>query len=198
MVAGMDNAVQAAGRCNRNGEQEGQAPVYLIHCSDEKLNRLPEILAAKTASLQLFSQFQTNPQAFEYSLSSDAAISQYYQNLFGACVEQDYALPDGTTLFDLLSVNDKFANEFYSETRFGLKQAFHTAGQKFQVFSQETTDIIVPYGEGSSLIMDLFSASSQYDLGLQKEILKKAKLYTVSIYQFQKERLERQDRKSVV
>ena len=40
--------------------------------------------------------------------------------------------------------------------------------------------------------MDLFSASSQYDLGLQKEILKKAKLYTVSIYQFQKERLERQ------
>ena len=192
MVAGMDNAVQAAGRCNRNGEQEGQAPVYLIHCSDEKLNRLPEILAAKTASLQLFSQFQINPQAFEYSLSSDAAISQYYQNLFGACVEQDYVLPDGTTLFDLLSVNDKFANEFYSETRFGLKQAFHTAGQKFQVFSQETTDIIVPYGEGSSLIMDLFSASSQYDLGLQKEILKKAKLYTVSIYQFQKERLERQ------
>lgn len=190
MVAGMDNAVQAAGRCNRNGEQEGQAPVYLIHCSDEKLNRLPEILAAKQASEQLFSEFHRNPQAFGYSLSSDAAISRYYQNLFGACQNQDYTLSDGTTLYDLLSVNEKFANEFYTEARFGLKQAFHTAGQKFQVFSQETTDIIVPYQEGESLIKDLFSASAQYDLGLQKEILKKAKLYTVSVYQFQKEQLE--------
>lgn len=192
MVAGMDNAVQAAGRCNRNGEQEGQAPVYLIHCSDENLNRLPEILAAKTASLQLFSQFRTNPQAFEYSLSSDAAISQYYQNLFGACVDQDYTLPDGTTLFDLLSVNQKYAtSELYTESRFGLRQAFYTAGQKFQVFSQETTDIIVPYGEGSSLIAELTSDSARNDVYMQKEILKKTKLYAVPVYQYQKEQLER-------
>ena len=34
LTAGMDNIVQAAGRCNRNGESRELAPVYLVLCED--------------------------------------------------------------------------------------------------------------------------------------------------------------------
>ena len=47
LLAGMDNAVQTAGRCNRNGESEEPALVYLITCSDESLSVLREIQDAK-------------------------------------------------------------------------------------------------------------------------------------------------------
>lgn len=194
MVAGMDNAVQAAGRGNRNGERQGQAPVYLVNCSDEKLGRLPEIQAAKTATLQLLSEFEKDSQRFDHNLASEKSIAFYYHNLYDAMPEgsQDYGIEEGTTLFDLLSVNDKYANEFYDEMRFGLKQAFHLAGSRFQVFSQETTDILVPYGKGISLIESMNSEKFLYQPSLQKKILEQAKSYTISVYHFQQEQLERQ------
>ena len=38
LTAGMDNAVQTAGRCNRNGESAEPASAYLLTCSDENLS----------------------------------------------------------------------------------------------------------------------------------------------------------------
>lgn len=85
LAAGMDNAIQAAGRCNRNGEAPIPSPVFLLNCSDENLGRLPEIQAAKTASLQLLSAFHEDPAQFGNALSSPQCISRYYQNLYGGC-----------------------------------------------------------------------------------------------------------------
>ena len=194
LLAGMDNAVQAAGRCNRNGESEEPVPVYLVACGDENLSMLREIRDAKTAALQLLSAFRQDPEAFDGDLASDAAINCYYKNLYGGMRggAQDYPRRKEPSLFDLLSVNDAYAAGQPDMEKFGLHQAFQEAGAAFQVFSQDTTDVLVPYGEGAEIIAELGSSAVRQDWKKQKELLEQAKPYTVSLYQYQLELLEKQ------
>ena len=195
LTAGMDNAVQAAGRCNRNGESAKPVPVYLITCSDERLRVLREIQEAKTATLQLLSAFCRDPEPFDGDLASDTAIACYYRNLYGGMAKgaQDYPQKRGPSLFDLLSVNDAYAAGQADIEKFGLHQAFKTAGDAFKVFDQETVDVLVPYEEGARMIADLGSVAIQRDGKKQKELLEQAGRYTVSLYQYQLESLEKQD-----
>ena len=194
LTAGMDSAVQAAGRCNRNGESEAPAPAYLLTCSDENLSMLREIQNAKTAALQLLSAFRRDPAQFDGDLASDAAIACYYQNLYHGMAggAQDDPLKGRKTLFDLLSVNETYAAGWPGMEQFGLHQAFKEAGRVFQVFAQDTTDVLVPYGKGAEIIAELGSPAVQRDWKKQKELLEQAKPYTVSLYRYQRELLEQQ------
>ncbi len=194
LLAGMDNAIQSAGRCNRNGESIEPVPVHLITCSDESLSMLREIRDSKTAALQLLSAFRRDPKAFDEDLASDAAINCYYKNLYSGMEgkAQDYPREKKPSLFDLLSVNDAYAAGQPGMEQFGLHQAFKEAGAAFQVFDQDTTDVLVPYGEGAKIIAELGSAAVRQDWKKQKELLEQAKPYTVSLYQYQLELLEKQ------
>ena len=194
LTAGMDNAVQTAGRCNRNGESEDPVPVYLITCSDENLSVLREIQDAKTSALQLLSAFRLNPTQFEEDLASDAAIACYYENLYGGmrAQAQDYPRGKKPSLFNLLSVNDAYTAGQSGMGRFGLHQAFKEAGCAFQVFDQDTTDVLVPYGAGAEIIAELGSSTAQGDWERQKELIDQSKPYTISLYQYQRELLEKQ------
>jgi CRISPR-associated endonuclease/helicase Cas3 len=53
-LAGMDNAAQTAGRCNRNGSY-GLCRVYIINISDENISRLEEIRTAQDITRQIIS-----------------------------------------------------------------------------------------------------------------------------------------------
>ena len=194
LTAGMDSAVQAAGRCNRNGESEKPAPVYLLTCSDENLSVLQEIQDAKTAALQLLSAFRREPEVFNHDLASSAAIACYYKNLYGGMKgkAQDYPRGKKSSLFDLLSVNEAYTVGWPGMEQFGLHQAFKEAGRAFHVFDQDTTDVLVHYRAGAELIAALGSSSVRQDWKKQKELLEQAKPYTVSLYQYQRELLETQ------
>ena len=70
---------------------------------------------------------------------------------------QDYPLPElGTSLLDLLSVNRVFRSRCQTAGAYILGQAFQTAGKRFRVFEDNTTDVLVPFGEGAQLIAALF------------------------------------------
>ena len=194
LTAGMDSIVQAAGRCNRNGESETPCPVYAVNCTDEKLGMLRDIQRGKDAALALMNAFGASPERFGSSLFSDASIQYYYSVLYRdmAAGEQDYYIPDQkATLLDLMALNKKYADERCADASFFfLRQAFKTAGQYFSVFDEDTTDILVPYGDGRRLVAELCSERCQYDVSCRAAVLKELHAYSVSIYQHQKKQLE--------
>lgn len=193
LLAGMDSVVQTAGRCNRNRERSEAAFVYVVTPVDEDLRRLPDIKRAGDASLELLTAFGQEPEQFGNDLASDAAIRFYYRRLYAGMPAgfQDDALADGNTLYSLLSLNERYAQEKMRE-RYHLNQAFLTAGRQFQVFDSDTVDVVVPHGEGAELIAALEGERAQRDMAYVKKLLEKLKPYTVSLFQYQRQLLEKQ------
>ena len=194
LTAGMDSIVQAAGRCNRNGESSTPSPVYIVNCTDEKLGKLQDIQRGKTATLSLLNKFQGEADSFRGDLSSDVAIRYYYKAFYSdlACHACDYLLPNlQTTMLDLLSENVKFISRGGAEIEnWGLRQAFQTAGKAFSVFDENTVDVLVPYKEGAALISQMCEARCASDPAYCESLIKRAAAYTVSLYDYQRRQLE--------
>lgn len=195
VAAGMDNLAQAAGRCNRNNDFHGIRPVYIVNLNQEaeKLGMLQEIAAAQRHAMQQLRSFAQAPAQFAHDPLNAASIDAYYRRLF-----QDddirkqfgfpHTFPDKKTenLFDLLATNEEHTKRVDFKGKYFLNQAFQTAGQAFQVFDENTTDIIVPYNEEArTLIADLFSEQAVYNLAFVKQSIEKAKPYTISIWEYQ-------------
>ena len=202
LTAGMDNIVQAAGRCNRHGESKEPVPVYVIACQREELKHLPEIRRAKEAACALLQTFQKHPERFDHDLFSDAAIRQYYRSLYAKEDEEKVSRQNGlvqvdgviTSLFSLLSTNKDFVDAAFGTEceQYTLRQAFRTAGKNFSVFEENTVDVLVPYGEGKDLVLELGSLLLPYDLGEIKQVLERVKRYTVSLYEWQRKILDQE------
>ena len=195
LLAGMDNAVQAAGRCNRNRESQQPAPVYLLQCADEQLTMLKDIQSARDASQALLEEFSQHPQRYRNDLSSDEAIRFYYNYLYrqmpGGAQDFPVRLKGGSldTIFNLLSQNTHQLSPA-QPLQFCLHQDFQTAGRAFRVFDQNTTDVLVPFDlEAEQLISDLCSERAAYDMEWVHTLLDAAKPYTISLYQWQLEHL---------
>ena len=176
---------------------ECAAPVYAVNCADETLGHLLDIQRGKTATLELLEAFRTEPERFGGDLFSSDAIRYYYRALYRDMAKeaQDYPVDQlGTTLFDLMGTNEKYADEDCTDVEgFVLWQALKTAGQEFSVFDENTTDVIVPYGRGKQLITELCSERCRVDPAYRAALLKEANGFTVSLYSHQKKRLEQEN-----
>lgn len=188
VLAGLDNILQTAGRCNRNGEFGKLCPVYIINLQGENLANLRDIEDAQVALRSVLS-------AYGEALTSQEAISAYYQKLYKEMPEgaQDYSVPsENTTLFSLLSDNRPSLHRTKADAparHYLIRQAFKTAGKVFQVFEKDTTDILVPFGKGAEIIKKLSSDEANHDLAYRKALLKEAKPYVVSIFDYELQRL---------
>ena len=108
---------------------------------------------------------------------------------------QDYPIKKRrTTLFDLLSGNNKYITPADQETNeYYLRQAFKEAGELFQVFDEDSMTVIVPYSaEGKELVSELRGMQAFANVGYRKELLEKAKSYAVSLYGYQIKKLEKE------
>lgn len=194
LMAGMDSCVQAAGRCNRNGEKES-GTVYILNCTDERLSMLEEIRRGKDATGELFYDYSRDPARFRNDLSSEEAIRRYYMNYYRSLprgYQDDMISGKKASVYSLLSSNIAYVSAMgrQSERPHLLHQAFREAGRYFHVFDEETCDVIVPYGDGRMIISDLLSERAAFDSRYRKKCLKAARGYTVTLYPEQKRMLE--------
>ena len=190
-MAGLDSILQAAGRCNRNGESKEPKNVYVYPIADEPgLDCLRDIKLGKDITRQLVSM---NPDA---DLMSDSMIDEYYRSYFNCqCGEMmDYKINDHETAYELLSTNQSRRREYkdrkgrqYSHI---FAQAFQTVSDEFRVVDQKTTDIVVQYGEAKELIGRL----NEEEVDTQIKILRQLQDYSVSLFDSELQRLDEDGR----
>ena len=60
------------------------------------------------------------------------------------------------------------------------------------MFDTDTTDAIVPYKEGKEIIQALLSLDISAHMEEAQQLIHRAKQYTVSLYQYEKDQLEKQ------
>ena len=188
-LAGMDNAAQAAGRCNRNGEYHRECPVYVLKLYEEALGSLTEIKEAQCISEQIFGS------AEDADFLCVPLMSDYFRRLYQNAQHRNqrnllrYPLPETTDqdLINLLSLNQHRNKEK------GMKycgQAFKTAGRLFEVIDSNTTDVLVPYNEeAETIIVQLGSEQNPHEL---MKLLRQAQKYAVSIYSGTEQALQRE------
>lgn len=173
-LAGIDSAVQAAGRCNRHGENSEPCPVYLIKLKEERIGSLEEISSAQGITQQM-------AESGRYpDISSPSAVSDYFRKLYD--YEKDklsYPVPERETLLNYLSLNKNRYEALPGKTCSKFEsQAFKTAGSLFRVIDDNTQGVIVPYNEEA---MELIS---KLELGTENTsaLLRKAQKFTVNVY----------------
>lgn len=189
-LAGMDNAAQAAGRCNRSGEYQRECPVFILKLWEESLGSLSEIKEAQAISAEMLSA-----QA-EADFLSVPVMSDYFGKLYRSAQNRNhrdllrYALPNPTDrdLLNLLSHNSERINGNRNPHLQFCGQAFRTAGRLFQVIDSDTTNVIVPYNEeAEELILRLGSEDNPAEA---VKLLRKAQKYAVSLYAGAKQKLD--------
>ena len=194
LLAGMDNIVQATGRENRNREFDGIAPGYIVRLKGEFLKGLSEIEDAKNAAADLLVKYRNNPQIYD-DLMSAKAVNEYYKSLYEnvkSGYHDFYIESVRDSILNLMSCNENVDSGKIPEyNKYFMHQALKTAGGLFTVFDESSIDIIVPYDRGKEIIQKIFAVGDK-DYEKLKAILKEAKLYTVSLFKYQKIKLEEQ------
>ena len=145
-MAGLDSIMQAAGRCNRNGESVEPKNVYVypLKAEDSMERYLPDIAMGKQLTLQIMENYPGK------DLLSSNILEQYYDMLlrkkdgngkggYTDCPIRGRA-EGATTAYDLLSFNECDRSQFTNTTggKYGLcfAQAFQTVSDNFHVIME--------------------------------------------------------------
>lgn len=180
--AGLENVAQAAGRCNRNGENEC-GDVYIIELKQENVSRLGELTESRRQSINTINAVMSAKS--DDFLSVDA-MNYYYNRFYDECTnKQDkdilkYQINNPKDdIFNLLSLNRIFRN---SDEFCRNGQAFRTAGDNFKPIDDNTIGVIVPYNDEAKSIIETLRGKTTISQAL--ELQHKAQQYTVNVFDY--------------
>jgi len=188
-LAGLSSINQAAGRCNRNAEDE-LGTVYLWKLSEEKLTSLAEILAERELADAYLRHFEDQIDR----IGDPDVLALYFgdeRREFSGALSYPH-IDWNTNLCEMLSENGKCkgaAEEAHTgmSQKLCLKQSFRKAGETFEVIDQKTRPVVVPYGEGKEIIAALFGA---HDMKEEIRLMRRAQRFSVNVYEHEYRALE--------
>lgn len=190
-LAGLDNLIQAAGRCNRHGSDE-PGHVYLVKMSPEveRLTALEDIRAARDAMEQLLWKYRAEPADFDNRLDSGKAIGEYYRIYYHSRQkEMGFSTKtkegDSVDLVGLLSHNPKWEG---GHKNLKFKQAFATAGRLFEVIEDtKGRDVVVMYGDAQLWLDRLLEGGTTEE---RRKALRRLQGYTIKLSEYKLKKLE--------
>ena len=183
ILAGLDNLTQAVGRCNRSNEYLCKGKVYFINIRNEKLGILKEIKVAQDSAIEVIANKDLLKDG---NLIEEQAIFSFYKGVYTR-LKDEIKYPCKETKHSLSRL---LANAGRESDRYIMNQPFKSIAKEFKVFDNETVDVIVPYGNGKDIVRRLESLDADgMDMCELQQIIKESKLYTISLYQYQVEKL---------
>ncbi|MCM3289181.1 CRISPR-associated helicase Cas3' [Paenibacillus sp. MER 180] len=196
-LAGLDSIAQAAGRCNRHGE-DGIRKVYIIDHAEENLDKLMEIRVGKEAAKKMLIDMKRDSSAHGGDILSRRAMEWYFQEYYSEFkLNLNYPIPKLRKNMTELLYGERGGEDTYfqaycqannAKPPLFIANSYGTAAKHFQVIDSHTTSVIVPYGEGKDVIADLNGAATIDDLTL---LLRKAQQFTVNLYKHELQQLDR-------
>lgn len=181
-MAGLDSITQAAGRCNRNGNQQGVTKKVYVVPLEENLDRLPEIGYGKDCTLRVITD---SP---EIDFLSREALDRFYQYYYSVRENRgimDFPAGDKGSVYEMLSKNRGADNfESLKGGRFPhiLSHAFKSADKCYSVIDNNTQTVVVCWKDAEKLIEDYKKA---YSIKEKISIIRKLERYSVSFYEYE-------------
>ncbi len=194
VLAGNDNLVQTGGRCNRSNEY-GSGEVHLVRLSGEQksLKKLPDIQKAQNAMLSTLHWLCDADALFDPE--NPNFISEYYNRLYAQIDRSEhltgypFRYKDGKTYHMVALLGGLQARKGGKDYSL-LRQPFKTVGEYFTVFDENTYEVLVPFKEGKILIEEIRRLEED-NRPISGQLYKKTSEYSVQIYEWQREILER-------
>lgn len=187
----LDSIIQTAGRVNRNGERK-RGYCYVVNLDEGSYKNMLEVeQGAMHSDAEIFGGFG------EEKADSQEAIQEYFQRYFeDEEIRKRLVYPLNNkmqNIYKLLSVtpdNQRGSNSRKETRRWELMIRFREAADHFVVIEQDTQTVIVPYKGGIKLLEELEKVNVHTSMKEKRELLTRAKDYTVNLYQYQLKQLE--------
>ena len=188
VIAGVDNLAQAAGRCNRSNEYGNAGKFFVIKLKDESksLTKLKDIKNAQDCTLEVMN---SSNGEIRNNLIGDEAVKLFYRKLYEhEQANLAYPVKDHLYLAKLLANENSSVSK--TDEAYFLHVPFKSVAEKFQVFDDNTYDVLVPYAEGREKIDALRSEfCDKYKIFKAYEKIQDLQQYAVNIYEWQKNSL---------